>query len=360
MKLVTVLGARPQFIKAAPVSRALQRHGEIREVVVHTGQHFDRNMSSVFFDQLGLNRPEYDLGISGGSHGRMTGRMLEAVEEVLARERPDGVVVYGDTNSTLAGALAASKLHIPVAHVEAGLRSFDRRMPEELNRVIVDNLSEILFCPTEQAVTNLDNEGFDHRPVTISLVGDVMLDAVGMFGGSAVPPDDWSIGEGFILATIHRAENTDDDSRLREIIGGLNLVNSVVGPVIMPIHPRTKAAIMRSGLTVEFNLIAPVGYLEMLWLLRNSGLVITDSGGLQKEAYMLGRQCVTVRDSTEWTELLNIGANRLVVASADRILVASRSDYGKEVKQQDGLYGGGKAADLIAEILAERILRPIP
>lgn len=353
MKLVTVLGARPQFIKAAPVSAAFQKHGGVHEVVVHTGQHFDSNMSAIFFSQLGLRDPDHHLDIHGGSHGRMTGRMLEAVEEVLQQERPDCVLVYGDTNSTLAGALAAAKLHIPVAHVEAGLRSNDRRMPEELNRILVDNLSELLFCPTQAAVDNLIAEGVRGRRAVVELAGDVMLDAVKQFSGKASPPSGWPDLETFVLATFHRAENTDDALRLEEIVEGLNEVHRKVAPVVVPLHPRTQGAIESANLEAQFTTIEPVGYLEMLWLLRNSQLVITDSGGLQKEAYMSGRACLTLRDSTEWPELLEMGANQLVPAERRTIVEHVHSEIGRTVEVSDTLYGGGEASErILATLLA--------
>lgn len=360
MKLVTVLGARPQFIKAAPVSRALQRRSEVHEVVIHTGQHFDANMSHVFFSQLGIRNPDHHLAIHGGSHGRMTGRMLEAIEEVLLEEAPDCVLVYGDTNSTLAGALAAAKLHIPVAHVEAGLRSNDRRMPEELNRILVDDLSDLLFCPTEAAVENLEAEGVRLRAAQVELVGDVMLDAVKLFSQQAAPPAEWPGLQGYVLATFHRAENTDDPQRLAEIVAGLNEVHRQVAPVVVPLHPRTRGAIERAGLAAQFTTIEPVGYLEMLWLMQNAGLVVTDSGGLQKEAYMVGKACLTLRDSTEWRELVEIGANRLVPAEAGAIVEHSRAELGRQVEPSDELYGGGKASERIVDSLLERFVGTAP
>lgn len=354
MKLVTVIGARPQFIKAAPVSRALQKSADVQEVVIHTGQHFDANMSSVFFDQLRIRTPDHQLAIHGGSHGAMTGRMLEAIEDVLLLEQPDCVLVYGDTNSTLAGALAAAKLHIPVAHVEAGLRSNDRRMPEEINRILVDDLSDLLFCPTEVAVHNLQAEGVGLRPAHLELVGDVMLDAVKLFSQDAVAPEGLRDLQGFALGTVHRAENTDDPHRLKEIITGLNTVHRDVAPVVVPLHPRTRGAIQRYALQVEFQTIAPVGYLEMLWLTMNSVFVLTDSGGLQKEAFMLGKPCLTLRDSTEWTELLDIGANRLVPADAEVIVRESQMASGRKVDASESLYGGGHASERIVASLTKR------
>jgi UDP-GlcNAc3NAcA epimerase len=269
MRLLTVIGARPQFIKASVVSAAIARHPSLSEVMVHTGQHFDANMSDIFFTQLGLPRPDHQLGINGGSHGEMTGRMLIEIERVIRSEAPDRVLVYGDTNSTLAGALAAAKLHVPVAHVEAGLRSFDMRMPEEVNRVLTDRLSDVLFCPTEAAVRNLEREGTAHGGARILQVGDVMQDAALYFSdhiqGRAAPP---GVKDGFILATVHREENTDDAARLAQIVGALNLLNATVAPVVPPLHPRTRKAAERAGLDLQVQLLEPVGYLEMLGLLK--------------------------------------------------------------------------------------------
>lgn len=354
MKIVTILGARPQFIKAKPVSSAIEKRTGLSEVLVHTGQHFDSNMSDVFFDELDIRPPDYFLGVNGSGHGAMTGRMLEAVEGVLQREKPDCVLVYGDTNSTLAGALAAAKLHIPVAHIEAGLRSRDRRMPEEVNRVLVDNLSDQLFCPTETAVANLKIEGFDHRPVAIELVGDVMCDAIRLFEKRAIRPAAYSIEGPYVLATVHRAENTDNGARLAEIVRGLNEVHAHIAPVVLPLHPRTAGAIKRYDLQIDFVTLAPVGYLEMLWLTKHAELVVTDSGGLQKEAYMLGRACITLRDSTEWSELIDVGANRLVPANAMKILVECRENFGRHIGVDPGMYGGGVASDEIVESLVHR------
>lgn len=351
MKIVSVIGARPQFIKASVVSRALAAQPGVREVVIHTGQHFDANMSAVFFDQLGLPRPDHMLDIHGGHHGEMTGRMLEAIEKVLLRERPDRVLVYGDTNSTLAGALAAAKLHVPVAHVEAGLRSFNPRMPEEINRVLTDQLSDLLFCPTAAAVENLRREGYASKPVELLEVGDVMLDAALFFAEHARRPACLPEGPA-LLATIHRAENTDDPERLAAIVTALNHIHDTRMPVILPLHPRTRAALDRSGLALSVRVVEPVGYLEMIGLLRHCAAVLTDSGGLQKEAFFFRRPCLTVREQTEWIELIETGANRLVAAESDAIIAALDEVLARPLIDLPDLYGGGMASGRIARRIA--------
>lgn len=353
-KILTVIGARPQFIKASVVSRAISASMGLRESIVHTGQHFDANMSDIFFEQLGIPRPDYQLNINGGSHGNMTGRMLIDVEKILLEEKPDNVLVYGDTNSTLAGALAAAKLCIPVAHVEAGLRSYNMRMPEEINRILTDQVSDILFCPTETAINNLRKEGFFDKPISILNVGDVMQDAALFFSEKSQKYTDalkTSYGEGFVLATIHRAENTDDPDRLKAIISTLNEVHKEFAHVVMPIHPRTAYTIKRLGLKVEVTVIEPVGYLEMLALLRQCSLVLTDSGGVQKEAFFFQKSCVVMRDQTEWTELVDLGANFLVGADHSKILAAVQANIGRVVEDHNQLYGGGNAAKKIVEQL---------
>lgn len=351
MKIITVVGARPQFIKAAAVSRVFKELG-VNEKLLHTGQHHDSNMSDIFFDELSIPRPHYHLGVSGGTHGRMTGRQLEKIEEVLLAERPDWVIVYGDTNSTLAGALAAAKLHIPVAHVEAGLRSFNRRMPEEVNRVLTDHASDLLFVPTNAGLRNLAAEGVSNSKVR--LVGDVMYDAAMFYKGLARKPD-WfeSLGiarSSYVLCTIHRAENTDDLTRLRGILQGL--ADSKL-PVILPMHPRTLRAIDHSGIAVadSIRVVPPVGYLEMVWLEMHCRAIATDSGGVQKEAYFHGKSCVTLRGETEWVELVECGWN--VLASPldpDAIRVAV-----EEAPHRSGcdspLYGEGDAARKVAQHL---------
>jgi UDP-GlcNAc3NAcA epimerase len=351
MKLLTVIGARPQFIKASVVSRAIQAAEDIDEVIVHTGQHFEGNMSDVFFTQLGIPRPDYHLDIHGVSHGAMTGRMLEELEQVMLGEAPDRVLVYGDTNSTLAGALAAAKLHIPVAHVEAGLRSFDMNMPEEINRILTDQVSDLLFCPTDAAVKNLENEGFQHKPAKVLKVGDVMQDSALFFADHAGPPLGLDVKSGFVLATLHRAENTDDPSRLAAIVEALGILHRDLSEVVLPLHPRTRGAIAKEGLELAVTAIDPVGYLEMIWLLKNCGLVLTDSGGLQKEAFFFGKACVTMRDQTEWVELIQEGANVLAGADSARIVAEAQGNLNRRVQDKKALYGGGRASQAVVEAL---------
>ncbi|MEZ2744896.1 non-hydrolyzing UDP-N-acetylglucosamine 2-epimerase [Halopseudomonas bauzanensis] len=354
MKILTVIGARPQFIKAAAFSRALKKCAGDRmtEVVVHTGQHYDANMSDVFFAELDIPKPNYNLNIGGGSHGENTGRMLEKLEELLLKELPNVVLVYGDTDSTLAGALAAAKLNIPVAHVEAGLRSYNRAMPEEINRVLTDHISSILFTPTLNASNNLITEGV--ADFSIKLVGDVMYDAATFYASRAAKPDwfDRLTLSDFVLCTIHRAENTNDLGRLKEIIAALSNVNE---DIILPIHPRTRNVISDAGIqfSSNVNLVKPVGYLEMTWLEANSLFIATDSGGVQKEAFFHKKQCVTFREETEWTELVEAGVNTLVGANKELIEsafeTARRSSSPKNTAQ---LYGSGNAAELIVHELS--------
>ncbi len=354
MKLLTVVGARPQFVKAGVVSRAIATHPEINEIVVHTGQHFDPNMSDIFFSQLQMPKPDFMLGIHGGTHGEMTGRMLADIERIIIDTRPDRVLVYGDTNSTLAGALAAAKLHIPVAHVEAGLRSFNMRMPEEINRILTDRISDVLFCPTDAAVENLRNEGITGKVAHILKTGDVMEDSARLFDKVSVVPDVAADMEDFVLATLHRAENTDDPVRLAGVVAGLNRVHRDIAPVILPIHPRTRQAIAKAGLALEVITIEPVGYLEMLGLLKKCAVVVTDSGGVQKEAFFFRKPCVTVRDQTEWVELIAIGANRLCQPEKGVMLDEVRQALQSKVEDTENVYGGGKAAGRIASFLANK------
>ena len=344
--VVTIIGARPQFIKAAPVSAALQREG-LHEVLLHTGQHFDHNMSDVFFAELNLSAPKYDLGIHGGRHGEMTARMLTGIEEVLLDERPGFVLVYGDTNSTLAGALAGSKLHIPVAHVEAGLRSFNRAMPEEINRVVTDHVSSLLFCPTKSAVEQLGREGVTKG---VHHVGDVMYDALlnfrdGARASSAIVTRLGLTPGAYVVVTLHRAENTDSRSRLCELLDFLR--RDAKQQIVLPLHPRTREAVARFGLSLDgFLVTPPLGYLDMIALVDNCAAVYTDSGGLQKEAYFLQKPCVTLREETEWVETVTHGWNRLwnKPASGERRPIAD--------------YGDGHAADAIAKVLAQSIAGP--
>lgn len=349
MKIVTVIGARPQFIKAATVSRALQAK-QVQEVIVHTGQHYDSNMSDIFFDEMVIPKPDYFLNISGLSHGAMTGQMIEKIEGVLQTEKPDVVLVYGDTNSTLAGALAASKLHIPIAHVEAGLRSFNMRMPEEINRIITDRISAKLFCPTETAVKNLKHEGFDHMECEVLLTGDVMFDAALFYSArSEQYPTLKKLGlaaDKYFLATIHRAENTDEPDNLREIMAALNKLHEQL-PVILPLHPRTKKILSEQNIPVSVSITDPVGYFDMLNLIKGARMVLTDSGGLQKEAYFFQKFCVTMRDQTEWVELVDGNFNVLTGADQNKILQAVTEFSTRSFSSKTRLYGEGDAATRI-------------
>ncbi len=357
LKCVTVVGARPQFIKAAVVSRQILARDDIREVLVHTGQHYDSNMSDVFFEEMDIPKPDYHLGVGSGTHGAQTGQMLAAIERVLLAEQPNWLLIYGDTNSTLAGAVAACKLHIPVAHVEAGLRSFNRRMPEEMNRVLADHASELLFAPTETAVANLAREGIVGDQVIN--VGDVMYDAALFYGekalyGSRILEQLELEAGAYILSTVHRAENTDDPARLRVILEGLAAVAREV-PVILPLHPRTRATLTRLGLDGEaarrIRIVDPVGYLDMVMLEKHARLVVTDSGGVQKEAFFHGVPCVTLRDETEWVELVELGWNRLLPplpgGELAPAILAALGTRGGEARP----YGDGRAADRIVERL---------
>ncbi|MFP5491613.1 MAG: non-hydrolyzing UDP-N-acetylglucosamine 2-epimerase [Bacteriovoracia bacterium] len=349
-KIVTIIGARPQFIKAAVVSRAFKAKSNIQEVLIHTGQHHDASMSDVFFDEMRIPKPDYNLGVAGLSHGAMTGRMLEKIEEVLLKEKPNWVLVYGDTNSTLAGALAAAKLHIPVAHVEAGLRSFNMKMPEEINRILTDRVSTLLFCPSDAAVKNLQNEGVTKGVIR---TGDVMADALYYYQKIAcveaklfkTPP-----AQPYTLATLHRAENTDDPVRLKKIISALEIVN-IETPVYLPLHPRTKGKLKDLGLNPKINIIDPVGYYDMLQLLKGCSIVLTDSGGLQKEAYLSQKPCVTFRNETEWVELVETGVNMVVGTETDAIVSAVKAFKHSGVKFPEALYGNGKAGEKIVEAM---------
>jgi len=352
MKILTILGARPQFIKAGSVSREIAKHNKIEEVIVHTGQHYDANMSDIFFDEMKIPKPNYFLGIGGKSHGAMTGQMIEKIEEVVLKEKPDWVMVYGDTNSTLAGAIVASKLHIKLAHIEAGLRSFNMKMPEEVNRILTDRVSQILFCPTNTAIENLTNEGYDKLDCKIVKSGDVMQDGAMFYKNLSTKPS-IDIEDDFILCTIHRAENTDDEIRLRNIFDALNEI-AIDKQIILPLHPRTKKILESLNFNIEnLTIIEPIGYLEMVWLIDNCSLVMTDSGGLQKEAYFFEKQCITLRDETEWVELVKCAANSLVGADSKKIIEAYKNNSSFNVKNSKlDLYGGGKASNnIIMELL---------
>lgn len=354
MKIATVVGARPQFIKAAPVSRVLRQNHT--EILIHTGQHYDANMSDIFFEELHIPKPDYNLGIGSGRHGAQTGATLEKVEDVLIQEEPDALLVYGDTNSTLAGALAAAKLHIPVLHIEAGLRSFNRNMPEEINRVLTDHVSRLLFCPTDTAVKNLAQEGITEG---VYQIGDVMYDAF-LYNKELAKKqsqvlDTLDLGSSeYILCTIHRAENTDNLSRMREILTALSQVSK---PVILPLHPRTRKIIQEQGLDTllssSIRIIEPVGYLDMISLEVNASKLLTDSGGVQKEAYFAGVPCITMRDETEWVETVQVGWNRLTGADSQKILSAATEFT--PPRNRPEIFGDGASAEKFVEILERSI-----
>lgn len=344
MKIITVLGARPQFVKAATISRALiTTNSNLTEKILHTGQHYDVNMSDVFFEEMGIPKPDFKLDVNGKGHGAMTGQMLTEIEEILIAEKPDMVLVYGDTNSTLAGALAAKKLHIPVAHVEAGLRSFNMRMPEEINRILTDRISNLLFCPSENAISNLQDEGYANIDAKILNVGDVMYDGALYYAKSMAPR---IIKENYVLSTIHRAENTDDVGRLTGIVNALNKINREIS-VIVPLHPRTRKILGNLDLKVEFKILEPIGYLEMINLIKYSSLIITDSGGLQKEAFFFDKFCVTTRDETEWVELVENNFNILAGANENTIIEGYRTLVEKPFKKTIEPYGKGNSAEII-------------
>jgi UDP-GlcNAc3NAcA epimerase len=355
MKIATIVGARPQFIKAATVTRALVERGSVDEIIIHTGQHFDERMSEIFFKELNIPKPAHNLDVHGGGHGEMTGRMMIALEGVIMAEKPDCLLIYGDTNSTLAGALVAAKLNIPIAHVEAGLRSFNRNMPEEVNRIVADRLSELLFCPSETAVKHLANEGIKKG---VFNVGDVMYDAALHFANAENVSErlclDLNIEpKGFYLVTCHRAENTDYPVRLRAILEALNEL-ATSEKIVMPMHPRTQNCIEKYGftdLTSRLILIPPASYSEMMFLASNAKKIITDSGGLQKEAFFFRVPCITIRDETEWVETVSLGWNQIVGADQALLLKALASP----VTVRDDLsrpYGDGRAAHKIADRIA--------
>jgi UDP-GlcNAc3NAcA epimerase len=357
MKLLTIVGARPQFIKAAALSRVIRETDDVSEDILHTGQHYDANMSDVFFEELDIPKPVVNLSISGSHHGAMTGQMLAGIEEAIIERKPDVVLVYGDTNSTLAGALAAAKLHVPVAHVEAGLRSFNMKMPEEINRIVTDRISNWLFCPTETAIKNLKHEGFETFNSTITNVGDIMLDAALHYSkknesrANAIR----TASQRYILATIHRAENTDDSKRLISIFKQLQEIHNTVSPVVLPLHPRTRRKLLDLGFDPASIAIDPVGYLDMISLTQNAQAVVTDSGGLQKEAYFFKRPCVIVRDETEWTELVSCGAAIIsppdsagIAVDLYRLTTSSKNAF------TDDLYGNGKAGKKIVQALLSK------
>lgn len=354
-KIVTILGARPQFVKAAVLSRIISTYKEIEEIIVHTGQHYDTNMSEVFFREMQIPKPKYNLEINGLGHGAMTGQMLQKIEEILTIERPNLVVVYGDTNSTLAGALAAKKLNLKVVHIEAGLRSFNLKMPEEVNRILTDRISDLLICPTNTAVKNLQNEGYENIGSKIVKCGDIMQDAVKFYSKMAIKKSsiisDLNLkNNNFVLATIHRQENTDSEENLKEIFEGLELI-SKKEKVVLPLHPRTKLALEKSNLNYNIHFINPVGYFDMLALLKNCKLVITDSGGLQKEAFFNEKYCIIVREETEWVELVDHNFATIVGSNKDKMLQAFNNFQTTKTNFNVNLFGENVGEKIYSEIM---------
>ncbi len=360
-KVLTVIGARPQFVKAAVVSREIKKSNLLEEYIVHTGQHFDANMSDIFFEEMSIPKPDKNLDVNGVGHGAMTGRMLEGLEQSMLEQKPDIVLVYGDTNSTLAGAIAAKKLHIPIAHVEAGLRSFNNKMPEEINRIVTDRISDILFCPTDNAIANLKNEGFDNIEAKVYNVGDVMNDAAIFYAkmskqkSDIIDTNDLKAND-FILCTIHRQENTDDENKLKHIISALEKIHQNNKRVIMPLHPRTAHKLKALHISPSFGTIPPVGYFDMIELLKNCSLVMTDSGGLQKEASFFEKPCITIRDQTEWVELINAGYNILSDAEINSICERYTLMSNKSIDFSQKLYGNGNAGNIIVKEIGQYLL----
>lgn len=351
MKILTIVGARPQFIKAGTLSRYISNLKDVSEVIVHTGQHYDNNMSDIFFEELKIPKPNYNLNIGGLTHGEMTGRMIEALENIVVKEKPDWILIYGDTNSTLAGAIVASKLKIKIAHVEAGLRSFNMEMPEEINRIIADRLSKILFCPTENAIDNLRNEGFQNFDISILNVGDIMYEGALFYYKHMEKPTFITEDSNFVLATLHREENTDNSERLKAILNALNDF-AESKKVIIPLHPRTKKKIEELDFkTNSIEFVDPVSYLNMIWLINHSEFVVTDSGGLQKEAYFFKKACVTLREETEWLELIEHNVNILVGSNSEKIKEALQMEWLNPKSFDMKLYGEGKTSSLIIKSL---------
>ena len=353
-KIITILGARPQFVKGAVLSRIIKEHNEIEEVIIHTGQHYDTNMSEVFFKEMEIPKPKYNLNINGLSHGAMTGQMLEKIEQVLKDEKPDVVVIYGDTNSTIAGALAAKKMHIKVVHIEAGLRSFNMKMPEEINRILTDRISDLLLCPTDTAIDNLKKEGYDNLPISIVKAGDIMKDAVLYYQKTAsakakIYPSLNVKENEFILATIHRQENTDDIAKLKSIFKALEEIHQETS-IVLPLHPRTKAILEKNNLKCNITFIDPVGYFDMLLLLKNCKMVISDSGGLQKEAFFNQKNVIIAREETEWIELVENGFATIASSDTEKIKQAYHDFKQKENDFSVNLYGDNVGETMYQEI----------
>jgi UDP-GlcNAc3NAcA epimerase len=358
-KIVTILGARPQFIKASVLSRLILKDDQLQEVIIHTGQHFDKNMSDIFFDEMEIPKPKYNLKIQSKLHGEMTGLMMSEIEKIVLNESPDCILVYGDTNSTLAGALVASKLNIKLAHVEAGLRSFNNNMPEEINRIITDRISDILFCPTENSLKNLQKEGFGNfEGKKIIKTGDIMLDASIFYAERGIKKNK-QLGEEFILCTFHRAENTDNDKNLLTILKAINEIGKQI-KIIFPIHPRTKSKIeaINNNYKLKYSNVdfcEPLGYIDMISHIKNCNYVITDSGGLQKEAFFMKKMCLTLRDQTEWVELVEGGYNYLCEIDSDKILEANSKILTISKSFEENFYGNGNTGNQIINELKKTL-----
>jgi UDP-GlcNAc3NAcA epimerase len=355
-KIVTVLGARPQFVKAAVLSRVIRKYQQIKEVIVHTGQHFDSNMSAVFFEEMKIPKPNYHLEINSLGHGAMTGKMLEEIELILLKEKPDAVVVYGDTNSTIAGALAARKLHIKVIHIEAGLRSFNMQMPEEVNRILTDRISDLLCCPTDSAIENLSKEGFEKLPIRIEKNGDIMKDAVEYYGKTSSEKstiiNELNLdNDCFVLATIHRQENTDNVDKIQSIFKALEEIHKDC-QVVLPLHPRTKKVLEKLQINLKITFISPIGYFDMLELLKHCKMVVTDSGGLQKEAFFNQKHCVIVREETEWVELVKNGFATIVGSDQQKITKAFHDFSMKDSDFSINLYGNNVGENIHQSIVS--------
>lgn len=352
MNICTIIGARPQFIKASALSRKLSQTDGVNEIIVHTGQHFDESMNKVFFDEMNIPTPDYNLNLGSLSHGEMTGRMIEEIEKILIDRKPEWVILYGDTNSTLAGAISASKLNVKIAHIEAGLRSFNMKMPEEINRIITDRLSTLLFYPSKSAFQNLQNEGITNwGGATCIYSGDIMFDSLNYFKNLSYSPKNLEVESNYILCTIHRAENTNDLKKLKNIVEALNSI-SETNTIVLPLHPRTKKIFTKNHIKLsdKIKVIDPVGYLSMCWLIKNCSFVITDSGGLQKEAYFLHKPCLTIREETEWVELIELGVN--ILCGSNKITILNSFEKIKTISKElfsKPLYGDGNSSDIVLD-----------
>ncbi len=356
-KIISIVGARPQFIKAATISRQLLNYPDVKEIIVHTGQHYDTNMSAIFFKEMQIPEPHYDLEVNNISHGAMTGRMMEKIEKVLVNEKPDIVLVYGDTNSTLAGALAVKKLHIPLAHIESGLRSFNMNMPEEINRILTDRISDLLYCPSQAAMKNLKSEGFDQFNCKHVFTGDITYDAALFYSKHSEQVSEIISGHqltpgSYVICTLHREENTDDTHRLSSIIRAIDTIAKDLR-VLIPLHPRTQKIVRSLKIKTNAEILEPVGYFDMLELIKNCRFIMTDSGGVQKEAYFFQKYCITLRDETEWTELVDARINFITGADSASILKAYSYIHDRKFTFTEKIYGDGNAAVKICKHFLE-------